>query len=151
MKKGISNLSKKFKPGEQLSKIFIITFFIAVFNSLLFYITFTIKDNNKEIQQQFLLIQLILSIILFLVFGCMCVLETNYPLNQWLYFVLALLNAVNCVLLGIFYGYNNKNYNKDTDNKKKNILFCFIYIFNLAIFAPSIFLCTRMFKSFLKC
>ena len=48
MKKSISDLSKKFTHGDQLSKIFIITFFIAVFNSLIFYITFTVKDNNRE-------------------------------------------------------------------------------------------------------
>jgi Na+/alanine symporter len=141
----------KLKYGDQLSKVFIITFFVAVFNSLLFYITFTIKDNNREIQQPSVLVQLILSIILFLVFLCMAKLETIYTLDQSFYGSLAALNAVNCVLLGIFYGYNKKNYNNDTDNKKKNRLFIAIYFFNLAIFGLSIFLCTKMFKSFLKC
>ena len=141
----------KLKYGDQLSKIFIITFFLAVFNSLLFYITFTIKDNNREIQQPSILVQLILSAFMTVIFTCMLFLETLYTLDKKLYGVLAALNTLNCIFLGVFYGFNKKNYNNDTDNKKKTGLFKAIYFFNLVIFGLSIFLCTKMFKSFLKC
>lgn len=151
MRKSISDLSEKFTHGNQLSKIFIITFFIAVFNSLIFYITFTVKDNNREIQQPSVLVQMIISLLMTVIFGCMWGLEKFYILDKWLYFSLAILNLGNCIILGIFYHYNKKNNEKDTDNNIKSGLFKTSYFLNLFIFAPSIFLCTKMFKSFLKC
>jgi ABC-type bacteriocin/lantibiotic exporter with double-glycine peptidase domain len=151
MKKSISDLSKKFTHGDQLSKIFIITFFIAVFNSLIFYITFTIKDNNKEIQQPSVLVQIIISAFMTVIFGCMSGFEKIYTFNRILYFVLCAFNLINCIILSIFYNYNKKNNEKDTDNSLKRSMFITSYFFNLAIFALSIFLCTKMFKSFLKC
>ena len=141
----------KLKYGDQLSKVFIAIFFVAVFNSLLFYITFNIKDSNREIQQPSVLVQLILSAFMTVIFSCMYFLESLYTLDKWFYFSLAGLNAVNCVLLGFFYGFNKKNNNNDKDNKKKTGLFFPIYGLNLVIFALSIFLCTKMFKSFIQC
>lgn len=137
--------------GENFSKVFIITFFIAVLNSLIFYITFTIKDKDKEIQQPSVLIQLILSIFLSIIFGCMGYLEKNYPWNRCIYFSLAALNLLNFMFLILFYEYNKKNNENDTDNKKKRAFFWCSYVIYLFIFGLSVFVCARVFKDFIQC
>ena len=137
--------------GENFSKVFIVTFFIAVLNSLIFYITFTIKDKDKEIQQPSVLMQLILSIFLSIIFACMGYLEKNYPGNKGIYWSLAALNLVNFIFLILFYEYNKKNNENDTDNKKKKAFFIVSYLINLPIFGLSVFVCARVFKDFIQC
>ena len=141
------------KGGEPLSKFFIISFFLAVFNSLIFYITFTIQDNKREIQQPSVLVQFIISLCLTVIFSIMCGFEKNHYLNQFLYFFLAFFSAINSGILIAFYDYNKQNSEKDKDNSKKRGLFYASYVFNLFIFGSSIFVCTRMFRArnFVKC
>ena len=141
------------KGGEPLSKFFIITFFAAAFNSLIFYIGFTIQDNKREIQQPFVLTQIIFSICLAVIFFVMFCLEKNHSLYKNSYGFLALLNLINFSILIAFYDYNKQNSEKDKDNSKKMQLFYVSYFFNLVIFGFSIFLCTRMFRdrNFVKC
>lgn len=145
----ISKIKEFFETngGESISKFYISSFFIAVLNTLLFCIGFSIQDNHREIQQGFVLPQIILSILQAIIFFIMFVFEKNHSLNKISYFVLALLSAINSGILGGFYDLNKQNSQTDKDNSEKMGLFCTSYFINILIFGLSIFLCTRMFKA----
>ena len=139
--------------GDLFSKGFIVSFIFAALNSILFGIGFGIQDNKREIQQPFIMTQIVISGCLILLFFTMFIMERNHLLNKYLYLPLFFLNIANFSILIKFFQLNSQNNEKDKDTKRRTTLYWFSYCFNIIIFGFSIFLCTKMIfaRDYKKC